>query len=170
MIYEPQFLDFLQEQESGKWEGKVFRHMFADYPPQRENTGGARWNPSGVAAIYTSLKRATALAEADHKISLQPVRPRVRRTIYQIHVHLDKALRLPQNALDHLGATAEVIAAIDLGPCQMIGGAVAWLEYDGMIVPSARHKGSNLVIFPMNQIVGYALEVVDEEVIDEGRT
>jgi hypothetical protein len=69
MIYEPQFLDFLQEQEGGNWDGEVFRHMFADYPPHRENTGGARWNPSGVAAIYTSLKRATALAESEYQIS-----------------------------------------------------------------------------------------------------
>ena len=169
MIYEPQFLDFLQEQEGGNWDGEVFRHMFAYFPPHRENTGGARWNPSGVAAIYASLKRATALAESEHQISLQPVRPRVRRTIYRIQIRLDNALRLPQSALDHLGATAEVIAAIDLGPCQMIGGAVAWLEYDGMIVPSARHQGSNLVLFPTNQSVDYTFDVVGEEVIDEGR-
>ncbi len=51
----------------------------------------------------------------------------------------------------------------------MIGGAVAWLEYDGMFVPSARHDGTNLVIFPPNQSIDYAFEVVDEEVIDQGR-
>lgn len=38
-----------------------------------------------------------------------------------------------------------------------------------MFVPSARHNGTNLVIFPTNHSIDYAFEVVDEEVIDEGR-
>jgi RES domain-containing protein len=54
--------------------------MFGDYPPDAENTRGARWNPPGVAAIYTSLARDGALAEAEYQIAVQPIRPRARRT------------------------------------------------------------------------------------------
>jgi hypothetical protein len=68
-----------------------------------------------------------------------------------------------------LGANAEVITEIDFGPCLVFGGAVAWLEYDGMFVPSARHTGFNLVIFPANQSNDYSFEVIDEELIDKGR-
>lgn len=50
--------------------------MFGDYPPDAENTRGARWNPAGVAAIYTSLTREGVLAEAEHQIAIQPIRPR----------------------------------------------------------------------------------------------
>jgi RES domain-containing protein len=46
--------------------------MFGDYPPDAENILGARWNPPGVAAIYTSLTREGALAEAEHQIAIQP--------------------------------------------------------------------------------------------------
>jgi len=47
--------------------------MFGDYPPDAENTRGAHWNLPGVAAIYTSLARKGALAEAEHHIAVQPV-------------------------------------------------------------------------------------------------
>lgn len=68
----------------GSWRSTAFRHMFGSYPPDRENTSGARWNPAGVAAIYASLTREGALAEAEHQIAVQPIRPRARRSIYEL--------------------------------------------------------------------------------------
>ena len=38
------------------------------------NTRGARWNPPGLAAIYTSEERDTAIAEGQHAIDMQPLR------------------------------------------------------------------------------------------------
>jgi len=86
MIYPPEMLDILQSAAVFSWEGTVYRHMFASQPPTRANTGGARWNEQNLAAIYTSLERETALAEAEYYISLQPLRPRARRTLFTIHV------------------------------------------------------------------------------------
>lgn len=57
MVYPPELLDRLQAITPTPWSGQAFRHMFGDYPPDAENTRGARWNPQGVAAIYTSLTR-----------------------------------------------------------------------------------------------------------------
>jgi hypothetical protein len=37
--------------KSSTWSGWVFRVMLNDYPPDRENTQGARWNPPDIAAI-----------------------------------------------------------------------------------------------------------------------
>ncbi|MGO9320726.1 MAG: RES domain-containing protein [Solirubrobacteraceae bacterium] len=73
MVYPPELLDRLQAIAPGSWAGQAFRHMFGDYPPDAENTRGARWNPPSVAAIYTSLAREGALAEAEHQIAVQPV-------------------------------------------------------------------------------------------------
>jgi RES domain. len=48
----------------------------------------ARWNPAGVAAIYASLTREGALAEAEHQIAIQPIRPRARRSLYPLSPRL----------------------------------------------------------------------------------
>jgi RES domain-containing protein len=83
VVYPPELLDRLQAITPTPWSGQAFRHMFGDYPPDAENTRGARWNPQGVAAIYTSLTRDGALAEAEHQIAVQPIPPRARRD----HLH-----------------------------------------------------------------------------------
>jgi len=50
--------------------------------------------------------------------------------------------------------------------CQMIGGAVEWLGHDGLLVPSARSEGTNLVIFPNKQTPDYRFEILESENID----
>ena len=165
MLYEVEFLDSLQECEIGRWEGEAFRHMFGSYPPIRENTGGARWNPPGVAAVYTSLTMETALAEAEYRINLEPLRPRSRRTVYRIRIVLGKVVKLSRKELNHLGATDSVLDGMDLVVCQKIGGAANFMEYDGLIVPSARHIGENLVIYPANRSKDCVFDVLEEHPI-----
>lgn len=171
MIYEPALLDRLEQLGSDEWEGVVWRHMFGSYPPSRQNTGGARWNPRGVSAIYTSLNRDTALAEAAYRISLEPFRPKVKRTVYRINVRLHRVVDLTaRGLLAEVGVTQEELAA-DLSPaCQKVGGAVAWLGNDGLLVPSARAEGTNLVIYPgddEDSADDYDFEVASsEELVD----
>jgi hypothetical protein len=52
---------------------------------------------------------------------------------------------------------------------QRVGGAIAWLGRDGLLVPSARADGVNLVIFPNQQKAEYEFRVVASEVIEKGR-
>jgi RES domain-containing protein len=140
--------------------------MFGTYPPSRENTGGARWNPRGVAAIYSSLERDTALAEAAYRMSLEPFRPRAKRTVYRIGVRLNHLVDISdRSVLAQLGVTEVDLSADDFSACQKVGGAVAWLGNDGLLVPSARAAGTNLVIFPGDD---YDFEVLDSEDIVEG--
>ena len=58
--------------------------MLNDYPPQRENTLGARWNPPDVAAIYTCLEPAVCIAEVEYGLKRQPRPTKVtlRKTLY----------------------------------------------------------------------------------------
>ena len=124
-------MELLRESAHGPWEGQVHRHMFAGYPPDRENTGGARWNPAGIPAIYTSLERATSMAEAEYHLSLQPIRPRVRRTMYVIRVELKNIIQLAMEDLELLGLQAGMLGSFDLEPCQRFGGCgrVAWTRW-----------------------------------------
>jgi RES domain-containing protein len=166
MIFRPEMLDILQSAAASAWEGAVYRHMFGPNPPARSNTEGARWNAAGLPAIYTSCERETALAEADYYISLQPLRPKAKQTLFTIRVSLKNVIDLTAaDVLPRLGISDEVLESIDHVPCRTIGAAVNWLGHDGLLVPSARRRGgTNLVIFEPD-LVASAFEITDEEVI-----
>ena len=171
MIYRPEMLDLLQSAAVSSWDGTVYRHMFASQPPTRANTGGARWNEPNFAAIYTSCERETALAEAEYYISLQPLRPRVKRTLFTIHISLRKVIDLTAaGLLAQLGITDEILASIDHAPCRTIGGAVNWLGHAGLLVPSARRRGgTNLVIYQQDLSTDAFEVTAEEEIAPDGR-
>ena len=165
MIYEPALLDQLEELGGQEWEGIVYRHMFASYRPSRMNTLGARWNPREVAALYASLERKTVLAEADYRISLEPFRPKARRTLYRIRVRLSRVVDLRDPGdLALVGITDAELVADDFTSCQKVGGAAQLLGNDGLLVPSARADGANLVIYPNDD---HEFDVIDSEEISE---
>lgn len=147
--YDPALLDALENLDAGDLDRRVYRHMFNDYTPERANTSGARWNPPGTAAIYTSLEEDTAKAEGDHAIAVQPRRVFARRVMYEVDVEVPKVLNLTDPAvLTALNMSSADIEDDDFAACQQIGGAAAWLGFGGLLVPSARSAGTNLVIFP----------------------
>lgn len=138
--------------------------MFNEYNPTRPNTRGARWNPPDVAAIYTSLDRETAIAEGDHAMAIQPIRPRVSRQLYKVRVTLDSVVDLSdRKALVPLGVSEEELTSSDHSSCQAIGGAAYWLGRDGLLVPSARAPGTNLVVFADRMNVDAAIEILSRE-------
>lgn len=152
MIHRPELLDALQRAPAGPLETAAWRHMFGMRPPDPENTGGARWNPPGVAAIYLSLARHGAIAEGDHTIAVQPFRPRARRFVYSIELTLANVLDLSDAAvLQRVGLDDQDLADDDHTACREVGAATAWLEHDGLLVPSARSKAHTLVIYPAHQ-------------------
>ncbi len=159
-------LDLLAERPAAGWKGTVWRHTFGTNRPDRPNSRGARWNPPGTDALYTSLGRDTALAEAEHQIQLQPVRPKARRTIHRLEVSLAKVLDLTDpDLLASLGVDRAALESLEFGACQRVGGAAARLGYEGILVPSARHPGTNLVVFVGNLTPHSRLDVVSSEEI-----
>lgn len=149
-----------------EWEGEVWRHTFGDNPPDKPNARGARWNPAGVEAIYTSLERSVALAEADYQIAAQPLRPRAKRTLHRMRVQLGAVLILTDAAvLLTLGIDEAAIAGSSYETCQAVGLAAVSLQCDAIIVPSARSPGHNLVIL-LDQVGNdFRLELLESEVV-----
>ncbi|HUP17553.1 MAG TPA: RES family NAD+ phosphorylase [Acidimicrobiia bacterium] len=139
--------------------------MFNGLDPARANTRGARWNPPGVAAIYTSLDRDTAIAEADYAIARQPFRPHVTRQLYQIRLALLTVVDLSDAALlGDVGVFAEELASPNHAACQSVGGACHWLGADGILVPSARTNiGTNLVVYADRMDIDAPFAAVDRE-------
>ena len=167
MALEKALVDRLQLLTPAPWRGIVYRHMLGDREPLLPNTRGARWNPPGVDALYTSLERATALAEGDNLIAMQPVRIEVKRVLHRIRVSLRSVLHLGEAALLHeLGVDERALSNPDHTVCRKVGHAVAWLEHDGLIIPSVRANGFNLVVFVNNQDEQAELKATDSEVID----
>lgn len=147
-IHDPDLLDAIESLGAeALHERTVWRHMFNDNPPELANTTGARWNPAGTAAIYTSEERDTAIAEGQHAIDSQPLRPKARRYVYELRVSAAKALRIKAEDLPALGLTPDDLTSSDFSACQRVAEHAVFLEYDVVIVPSARADGTNVVIF-----------------------
>ena len=149
MIHDPALLDELERLVTQPYSGRAWRHMFNGIDPQLPNARGARWNPPGTAAIYLSLDAATAIAEADHSLNTQPVRPTPKsRELYEVEIVLQRVLDLREGgALERVGVDADALVRLPPDECQAVGGGAAWLNCDGLLVPSARAPGSNLVAF-----------------------
>ena len=116
---DPNLLEALAELKPSRWSGGVWRHTFADNPPDKANGRGARWNPPGTDALYASLERDTTLAEAEHQMASQPIRPMAKRTIHQLELELstpDDALGMAARRLlnQHRYARAAVATPMRL--------------------------------------------------------
>lgn len=168
MVHDPALLDALERFDTERWTGRVYRHMLGSASPELANERGARWNPPGTSTLYTSLAEATAKAGGDHVIAMQPVPPRATRTIYELDVSIENLLDLTDaGRLAAIGITEEDFESIPWEPCQRVGGAVAWLGHDGLLIPSVRDSdGSNLVIFTANRPPGSEIVVEGSHVIE----
>src|SRR4051794_38765546 len=113
-IHDPELLDAIESLGFEVLDGvTVWRHMFNDNPPELSNTRGARWNPAGLAAIYTSEQRETAIAEGQHAIDSQPLRPKARRYVYELRVSAAKVLRITPDDLATLGLNLKDLQSPD---------------------------------------------------------
>jgi hypothetical protein len=107
------------------------------------------------------------LAEAEHQLSVQPIRPRVSRTVHTIDISLSSVLDLADiDLLAQIGVRTTELGADEMSACQELGGATAWLNHDGLLIPSARSEAVNLVIFPANRGPDARFEVTASEPVN----
>ncbi len=100
---------------------------------------------------------------------MQPVRPKIARTVYQISIRLSSTLDLSNwDILGGFDIGKDDFSGTDFQKCQNIGAAASRLGNDGLLVPSARSKGTNLVIFPdQKRLEEYKFEVDGQENISD---
>ena len=162
--FDPSLLDAI-EQSVGEWSGTAYRQVFEGTDVLRANIRGGRWNPPEVEAVYCSLHAWTAAAEVDHLIARQPVPIRTPRITHTMSVTLARVADLRDLAtLESNSITADMMMGEDLSVPQLVGGAVSWLQCAGMLIPSARDAGDNLVIFVNNMGPADTMDPVSEEV------
>jgi RES domain-containing protein len=124
---------------------------------------GGRWNPIGIAVVYTSLSPETAMAEtlAHHRYYGIPVEDAMPRMFVAMEARLQAVLDFRQGTVrQRIQVSLDRILKVDWRKevqagrdpiTQTIGHAASELGWEGMIVPSAADpKGHNLLVFPEN--------------------
>lgn len=162
-------LDALSSLEIIAFDDQVFRATRMGLDPVVPSTRGGRWASSenGASVLYTSLTEAGAMAELCYHWGLLTPAPTKPAALHTLNVSTTKTLRLAFAELESLGVHRDHYAAIPYERCQQIGEAVAFLEYDGLIVPSARRTTSeNLVLFSEHHSLANTLEVAHTEECD----
>ena len=89
---------------------------------------------------------------------------------HQIHVlaiGAERTLRLADmRELENLGVDISRYQSFEYGATQAIAAAAHFLEFDGMLAPSARFSCSNLVLFTDRVLPGGNLQLVGSEEVD----
>lgn len=158
--------------EAAAWEafhGQTWRVTRNGRDPLRGSSASGRWNPPGeFEALYTSLIRAGAVAEIGYRLSLEPVWPsRVQHSVHRIEVETHRTLRLADLAsLSSLGVNVGRYETFDYSATQAIAAAAYFLEFDGLLVPSARFPCLNLVLFVERLSADGEMQVIETHSID----
>jgi hypothetical protein len=107
--------------------------------------------------LYTSMSRSGALEELRfHLMRGQPVMPsKVRYRMFEIELLLGRSLQLLDlEALSQIGLNTETFGRLsyeqrndEYPRTQEIGEVAHFLDFDGLIVPSARSDAKNVVVF-----------------------
>ena len=151
-LFDPEFLDELERRIARPWQGTAWRVTVGSTEPLQTNSRGARWNPPGVEALYTSLNRDAAIAEVEYLLSQQPVPVTAPRFVSELNVHLSAVVDLSHpEETDSLDWSHEGLLGENLALPQKVGAAAEFLGVAGILVPSARANGTNLVILMKNQ-------------------
>lgn len=143
----------------------VFRTTQLGQEAIAPSTRAGRWMPAGdVPVLYTCLERAGAIAETAFRlVQLHPI-PRKHLAVHQLHVKRKRVITLTSQDLTRLGVEAKQYESVKYRVTQQIGQAAANVGADGLIVPSARWKCNNLVLFDETLEEGSVAHVRTEEV------
>ncbi len=150
----------------------MFRATRASADPTAPSINGGRWAPgahdaSDVPVLYTSFERDGALAEVvSYLTALTPMPGPRPLKVSRLGVSTARTLRLVRADLESLGIEMTRYGERDYSRTQMVGAALAFLELDGLIAPSARWLCDNLMIFTANHLLNERLEVIDAEEVE----
>lgn len=148
--HDDRLLDTLDELDRHAFEGTAWRVVRQGRAAFDGSRGSGRWNPSQLSVLYTSLEADGALSEIHFHINRnQSVFPsRIRHDLCELSVMTEQSLVLADmEALVALGVEKEKYQQILYHRTQNIAAAAAFMGFDGLIAPNARHTCNNLVLF-----------------------
>lgn len=147
-VLDPALVEAIDALPAATFSATVWRVTWANREPLAGNFGGGRWSPdNSFEALYTSLDQDGAMAEVYFHLSRAPVFSSSNMRLNQIDVTLNHVLEMDPATLESLGLKAPLASRIDYAISQSIGAVAHMLDFQGIIVPSARWACLNLVIF-----------------------
>jgi RES domain-containing protein len=149
-VHDRAILDILESLDPKSFERTVWRVARKGRDPLRGAIAAGRWNAIGeMEVLYTSTEKDGALAEVGYRLSLEPIWPsKIEHQIHQISVKADNALRFNELAeLERLGVDVAKYESFEYTMTQAIAAAAHFLQFDALLVPSARHTAPNIVLF-----------------------
>lgn len=164
-------IDALTASAAEIFDNEVWRVVREGRDPLRGSASGGRWDDGSFDVLYTSVEADGALAEMYfHLMRGQPVFPsRMSFYLYGLQVRLRRLLRLVDlDALAKLGMDMTSYGSNEYARrheeyprTQDIAEAAHFLDFDGLLVPSGRWQGHNVVLFT-DRVPPEALSVVHE--------
>jgi hypothetical protein len=148
-VHDRAVLDALEATDPEPFAAYVWRVARKGRDALRGSTVSGRWSPSDdFEVLYTSIERDGALAEIGYRLSLEPVWPsRLEHEIHRIEVETERTLRFADlQSLVSFGVDIARYHTFDYQMTQAIAAAAYFLEFDSLMVPSARFDCANLVI------------------------
>jgi RES domain-containing protein len=152
-----QLIDAIEAIEPVEYSGTVWRVVLQGRDPTQCSRSGGRWDDATFDVLYASQRREGALGEMRfHLMRGQPIMPsRVRYNLFEIDITLRRALRLLDLAeLQALGLDTARYGQlsyqekdVEYPRSQDIAEVAHFLDYDGLLVPSARYDCLNVVAF-----------------------
>jgi hypothetical protein len=167
-----ELLDAIDAFPREPFEGEVWCVVPEGREPALGRASLSRWCDGTFDVLYASLERDGAIAEIHALLSLQPVFPsKLRWFGHKLRVAPAQTLKLADLvALSRLGVDAARYTERDYSRTQLIAEAAYFLDFDGLIAPSARWPCLNLVLFT-DRLAPQQIEVLsgDESPIDWSR-
>lgn len=159
-------LDAIDKFARTTFTGQVWRVVRETRDVLQASRVGARWDPGTFDVLYTSLDRDGALEEGYFHLSRQPVFPSVPFQLHRIRVNAARILRLDQmELLRQLGVDISKYDSMNYSRTQAIADVAFFLGFNGLVVPSARSRFQNLVLFT-DRIEVTGTEVENSEPVD----
>jgi len=168
-VHDRSILDALEKLDPQPFDSDVWRVTRKGRDPLRGASANGRWGaPGELEVLYTSEQREGALAEVGFRLSLEPVWPSlIQHQIHILAVRAERTLRLvDMDDLANLGVDIARYQTFEYGATQAIAAAAHFLEFDGMLVPSARFSCSNMVLFTDRVSDTGHLQLVSSEDVD----
>jgi hypothetical protein len=167
MIRETRLIDFLASRKEQAYSGKVYRATRLGLNPTTPSTAGGRWMPrDGMAVLYTSLEREGALAEMSFHLGLLSPLPSKPIAIHMLNVEAKKVIRITREDFAALDIDPARFGEIDYRRTEAVGDTAGFLEFDAMLVPSARWQCENLVLLQDHQDISCSPELIQTETVD----
>jgi len=162
-LLDPELLSAVDALSGQAFDGDIWRVTWAGRNPLAGNAGGGRWSPDGrFEVLYASLNADGAMAEVYYHLARAPVMSSSHIRLNRLKISLNNVLVLDATQLKAIGVDDPLASRLDKDRSQVVGEAAYMMDYQGLIVPSARWECSNLVLFIERTDLNEHIELLEQ--------